>query len=133
MQARQVYEQYLKAFGDLDEEDETKDFEDIPEPLLEVPIDFVPVEKSVLTGKASRGSSSPLGVSEIKSEPWTDNNANEEFIQIQPSTESSEVKQENTEHIDNTDNESATPAINLNQISLSTDITTADPTYEEER
>ena len=71
IQAREVYEQYLLTINNLSTQNDTKDFVDIPEPLIEVPIDFITIEKgTVITKNSPIATSSEFTMAiEIKTDP----------------------------------------------------------------
>ena len=66
IQVRDVYEQYLLTINDLSTQNDSIDFGDIPEPLIEVPIDLIPIEKITLI---TRNSPITAMAIEIKTDP----------------------------------------------------------------
>lgn len=111
VQARKVYEQYIQSLKEMDDdgdndevehndEEENKDFEDIPEPLLEVPIDL---HNTILTKESPLAAvESPLVVNEIKTEPMTvEYTTNEDDSRQNDNlTIDNDIKEEKPEYID---------------------------------
>lgn len=136
VQAREVYKQYLSILNDL--ENDIKNFEDIPEPLIEVPIDFIPAAKSPLPIKESPIATNfeSLKVNDIKIEPapvestW---NADENIIEN--TLHNNDIKEEKPDVLDDhTETKSSekgkiSTLINYQEQKDLSD----DPTYEEER
>ena len=132
-------EQYLSTINDLPTENDTKDFEDIPEPLIEVPIDLIPIEKSPLQTKDSpiATNSVSLIANDIKTEPAvldctqnSDETMNNDKLQTNDiKEEKPELLEENTEPKSNEKDKVLTLRKDHDEQRDLAD----DPTYEEER
>ena len=138
-QAREIHEQYLSTINNLPIENDTKDFEDIPEPLIEVPIDLIPIEKSALQTKDSpiATNSVSLIANDIKTEPaLLDCIPNSDETMNDDKLQTNDIKEEKPELlVENTD-----PKLNEKEkvLTLAKDHDEQkdladDPTYEEER
>lgn len=123
LQAREVYEQYLETLDELGAEEEVKDFENIPEPLIELPIDFNTVEKSPLGTKESplATAESPLSAGEIKTEPLTVECMPKarELMNVDNLPSDNDIKEEKPEYVDY----NSTSSANTEKIGVTTDLT----------
>ncbi|TMW52055.1 hypothetical protein DOY81_002835 [Sarcophaga bullata] len=137
LQARKAYEQHLSTINDLSTENDAKDFGDIPELLREVPLDLIPLKKSLLQMKDSaieKNSGSIMEI-EIKTEPIllectpdADVLMNEDKLQVK------EIKEEKPELLEENSGAKLNEkdkALPLTKQQEQKDLTN-DPTYEEE-
>ncbi|KAM7364205.1 uncharacterized protein ACRADG_000794 [Cochliomyia hominivorax] len=104
VQAREVYEQYLKSLQqhDIEDENEIKDFDNIPEPLIEVPIDLNSVDKDTISTKESPLATveNHLAEDEIKTEPVTAECVSKSDELMPVASITNEIKEEQPEYGD---------------------------------
>lgn len=119
-----------------------KDFEDIPEPLIEVPIDLNAVEKSLHISKESplATDASTLACDKIKTEPLTVEcmRNNEQVLMNNDNlTTDNDIKEEKPEYVEynggkavETEEKCKITGVSLDKFSEGPNI---DPTHEEQR